>query len=222
MPTGIDRSDSTFEAQVIWIRYRKEFVALLAFAILAMIAFGGYQFYRERREAAASTVMGAARTSSDFQAVIDHYSDTAAAADAYLLLADEQRKNAKFTEANTSLHRFIERFPQHQLVSTARMAMAANLESMGKHDEAFVIYQQIASANSTSFNAPFALLAQVQILQVKGRLDDARRTCETILTRYRESYAAMEAMRLLRTLKPASNAPTGGPATPSPAPAATP
>jgi tetratricopeptide (TPR) repeat protein len=84
------------------------------------------------------------------------------------------------------------------------MAMAANLESLGKNDEALAAYQQIAATYPNSFNAPLALLAQVYILKAKNRPDDARRICETILTQYRTSFWASEAMQELRLLKPSS------------------
>jgi tetratricopeptide (TPR) repeat protein len=82
------------------------------------------------------------------------------------------------------------------------MAMAANLESMGKSDEALAVYQQIASTYPNSYNAPLALLGQVYILKAKNKPDDARKICETILTQYRTSFWAGEAMQELRLLKP--------------------
>ena len=82
------------------------------------------------------------------------------------------------------------------------MAMAANLDSMGKTDEALTMYQQIASGYPNSYSAPLAMLLQVYILKGKNRNDDARRICETILTQYRTSYWAGEAMQQLRVLKP--------------------
>jgi tetratricopeptide repeat protein len=82
------------------------------------------------------------------------------------------------------------------------MAMAANLDSMGKTDEALAMYQQIASNYPNSYTAPLAMLSQVYILKVKNRNDDARRICETILTQYRTSFWASEAMQQLRLLKP--------------------
>ena len=84
------------------------------------------------------------------------------------------------------------------------MAMAANLESMGKSDEALAAYQQIATSYANSFNAPLALLSQVYILKGKNKNDEARRICETILTQYRTSFWAGEAMQELRLLKPSS------------------
>jgi hypothetical protein len=46
------------------------------------------------------------------------------------------------------------------------------------------------------------MLSQVYILKGKNRNDDARRICETILTQYRTSFWAGEAMQQMRLLKP--------------------
>jgi TolA-binding protein len=157
-------------------------------------------------------LLAIAKTAQEYQQVIDRYADTAAAADAYILLAETQRKEKKFADANTTLQTFISKFPQHELVSTARMAIAGNLQSMGKTDEALAMYQQVASANPNGFNAPVALLSQVYILKAKNRNDEARRICENILTQNRTSVWAGEAMQQLRLLKPSSS--------PAPAPTA--
>src|SRR5205814_6897051 len=95
--------------------------------------------------------------------------------------------------------------------------MAANLDSMGKVDEALAIYQQIASDYPHSYAAPLAMLSQVYILKAKNRNDDARRICETVLTQYRTSFWAGEAMQQLRMLKPITSstpAPIGAPTVP--------
>jgi TolA-binding protein len=205
MPTTkVESTDPALEAQVFWLRYRREIAALLVIAIIALTAFIGYRLYHDRREMAASAMMASAKTAVDYQEVINRYNDTSAAAAAYLLLADAQRKDGKFADANNTLQTFITKFPEHELVSTARMATAANLESLGKQDDALAMYQVIGSLNAGSFNAPHALLAQAQILEAKNRVEEARRVCETIMTKYRDSYAALEAARVLRTLKPAA------------------
>ena len=209
------RTDPALEAQVFWYKYRKEIAILLVFAIAAIVAIAGYRLYRDRREATAATLFSLANTPAAYEEVINRYGDTAAAASAYLLLADAERKQAKYSEANTTLLKFLEKFPQHELASTARMAMAANLEAMGKQDEALATYQQIASANAGSFNAPIALIEQAHILQQKNRVDDARRVCETIMTQYRDSYAAMEASQLLRTFLKSAKVPTPSVVAPS-------
>ena len=192
-------TDPTLDAQVFWYKYRREIAILLGMAILGIAGVAGYRLYRDRREATAATLFSTAKTPAAYEEVINRYSDTGAAASAYLLLADAQRKEGKYAEANATLVKFLDKFPRHELVTTARMAMAGNLQAMGKEDEAFSTYQQIASASVPGFNAPIALIEQVHILQEKGKTEDARRICETIMTQYRDSYAAMEASQLLRT-----------------------
>jgi tetratricopeptide (TPR) repeat protein len=118
------------------------------------------------------------------------------------LLAEAQRKEKKFAEAEKTLETFVAKYPQHELVSTAKMAMAANLDSMGKTDEALAMYQQIASAYANTYIAPLAMLSQVYILKAKNRNEDARRIVETMLTQYRTSFWAGEVMQQLRILKP--------------------
>jgi len=207
MPTAPPPSrDVALETRVFWERFKKQIAVAVSLILLALIAFTGYRFYVDRRAATASALLADAKTAQDYQQLIEHYPNTPAAGDAYLLLAEAQRHENKFAEANTTLQNFIAKYPQHELVSTARMAMAANLESMGKTDEALAMYQQIASAYPNSFTAPLALLSQVYILKAKNRNDDARRICETILTQYRTSFWAGEAMQQLRLLKPSAPA----------------
>jgi TolA-binding protein len=170
---------------------------------LAIIGFTGYRFYSDRRDSAASALLSSAKNASDFQQVISRYPTTPAGAAAYLLLAEAQRNEKKFIEANATLQAFINKNPNHELATSARMAMAANLESMGKTDEALSMYQRIAASYPKSFNAPLALYSQVHLLKAKNQSEEARRVCEAILTQYRDSFWAGEAARALRSLKPA-------------------
>jgi hypothetical protein len=94
------------------------------------------------------------------------------------------------------------------------MAIAANLESMGKTDEALSTYQQVASLYQNSFNAPLALLSQVYLLKAKNRMDEARRACENILTQYRTSFWAGEAAQELRLLSVSEQPPSASPIPP--------
>ena len=176
--------DVALETVVFWERFKKPIIVALSIALLAVIVFTAYRFYADRRAAAASAVLASAKSALEYQQVITHYSSTPAAADAYILLAEAQRKEKKFEEANKTLETFIAKYPTHELLSTAKMALAANLESMGKADEALAMYQQIASAYPNGYAAPLAMLSQVYILKAKNRNDDARRICETILTQY--------------------------------------
>jgi TolA-binding protein len=219
MPTAQPPSrDAAIEARVFWIKFRKELAVLLLLALLGMVGFAGYRFYSDRRDTAAANLLAGAKTASDNEQVIAQFSDTPAAASAYLLLAEAQRKDKKFAEANTTLQTFINKYPKHELVATAQMAMAANLESIGKSDQVLAMYQQIAASFPKSYIAPFALLAQVELLKTKGRIDEARRICEAIMTNYRDSMVVGEANRQLRSLKPSSQTQSAATWTNAPAP----
>lgn len=213
------------ETQVFWERHKKSVFAVLILAIVAAAAYGGYRFYSEYRSNAGAELLAKAKASADYQKVIVDYSSTAAGASAYLFLAEEQRKEKRFSEANTTLQLFLDKHPKHQLVGTARLAMAANLESLGKRDEALVMCQRLAASDPQSFIAPVALLSTVHLLKEKNQMEEARRVCETILAQYRDSAIAGEATRQLRLLKGGDE--TAQPATPpvpgtAPAPAAAP
>jgi TolA-binding protein len=219
MPTAPPPTrDAAVEAQVFWLRFQKEIAAALIIAVLAMIGFAAYRFYVNRRDSNAADLLGNARTTEDYQSVIARYSGSPAGASAYLLLADKQRNEKKFAEANVTLKEFVDKYPDHELAPTAQLAMAANLEAIGKNDEALTIYQQVATRYPSSFSAPLAMISQVPLLKAKNRNDEARRVCEDVLTKYRmpgqpadtsgadnriETVWAAEAMRQLRLLKPA-------------------
>src|SRR5438874_977163 len=194
--------DAALETRVFWERFKVEIAAVLLIALLAIVGFGVYRFYSDRRNSAASALLGSAKSTEDYQQVIARYPATPAGADAYLLLAQAQRDERKFAEANGTLEVFIAKNPDHEFVATARMATAANLKSLGKTDEALSMYQKIVATYPKNFNAPLALLSQAHILKVKNQTEEARRVCEKILTDYRESFWAGEAGRELRLLKP--------------------
>src|SRR6476660_2942533 len=145
MPTDPPSADAAVEAQVFWLRFQREIAAALIILILAIVGFAGYRFYTYRRNTSAAELLGNAKTPQDYQEVMVRYPGTPAGASAYLLLAERQRNEKKFAESNTTLQSFIDKHPEHDLVPVARLAMAANLESVGKNDEALAIYQEIAN-----------------------------------------------------------------------------
>lgn len=184
------------------MKYQKHILGGLFVVLLAFAGYGAWRFYTLRREAAAAASLAQAEGAADYQKLIAEYPGARSAGSAYLLLADTQRKEQKLAEANETLTAFLDKNPGHELVPTARMAMAGNLESLGKAEEALEMYRQIAASHPRNFNAPLALLSQVHLFRLKGQVEEARRVCETVLTQYRESYASQEATRYLRLLKP--------------------
>ena len=194
-------SDPLLETQMFWVRHKAAIVGGLLTVILTVAAYTGYRLHTNQRNAAAAARLAQAKGAADYEKLIKEYSGTTAAPSAYLLLAAVQRKEQKLAEANTTLKTFIDKNPKHELVTTAKMAMAANTEAMGKPDEALEMYRRLAADYPQSFTAPLAMLAEVPLLKAKGDIEGARRVCEIVLTQYRGSYVAAEATRHLRMLK---------------------
>ncbi|MEY2505821.1 MAG: hypothetical protein QOH01_150 [Verrucomicrobiota bacterium] len=215
-------SEIAAEREVFWDRYKKEVMAVLVFALLAVAAYGGYRLYIDRQANAAANLLASARSPADFQKVMTEYPSTSAGGSAYLLLADAQRNEKKFDEANKTLQTFIDKFPKHELVGTARLAMAGNLEALGKKDEALAAYQRLVAGDPKGFIASVALYSQIHLLKEKKQIDEARKVCETLMTQYRESRLAGDAAYQLRLLKPETPPAAPPAATVAPVPPAAP
>jgi TolA-binding protein len=198
--------DPALETSLFWDQYKLPIIGIVVALLLGGIGYAGYQLYTQRQDADAAALLAAATSPQDYQQVVARYEGSAAAASAYLMLAEEQRAKKNFAEANTTLHKFIDQFPKHELITTAWMGVAANLDSLGKSDEALSTYQRLVAEYPQNFNAPLALLSQVPLLKAKNRTDDARRVCETLLTQYRDSALSNEAIRELQTLPKSATA----------------
>ena len=214
----LSTTDASLDREVFWDRHKTEVMVALIAIFVAVAAFGGYRFYSERRANAGANQLSTAKTPSDFQKVIADYPNTPAGASAYILLADSQKTEQKFNEANATLETFLQKFPKHELGGTARLAIAGNLEALGKKDEALATYQKLATSDPHAYTAPVALYSQIHLLKEKKQIEEARRVCETIMTQYRESRFAAEATYQLRSLK----LPEQPAASPAPAVAASP
>jgi TolA-binding protein len=221
MPT-LTSTDTAPEREVFWDRYKKEVMAVLILALLGAAAFGGYRIYSDRQANSAAELLASAKTGTDFQKVITQYPKTSAAGSAYLLLADAQRNEKKFAEANATLQTFLDKFPKHELTGTARLALAGNLEALGKKDEALAAYQRLVADDPKGFAAPVALYSEIHLLKEKKQIDEARRVCETLMTQYRDSRLAPDAAYQLRLLKPATPPAMAASPTAAPPPAAAP
>src|SRR5947209_2403500 len=177
-----DAVDPTIETQVFWMKYKTPIIAAVLLVLIAAAAFGAYVLYTNHRDDAAAAQLAQAKDAAGYEKVMNDFGNTPAGASAMLMLAAEQRKAQKFAEANATLQKFLSAHLKHELATTAQMAMAGNLDSLGKTDEALDLYKRIAAQHSGDFNAPLAMLAQIPLLKAKGEVDQARQVCETIMT----------------------------------------
>src|SRR5437016_2703465 len=127
--------DPALETSLFWEQYKRPIIAIVAVLLLGGLGYAAFRFYTEREASDAAGLLAAAKAAPDFEHIITRYPGSEPAASAYLLLAQEQRAKKQYAQANLTLHKFIDQFPKHELITTAWMGVAANLESLGKSDE---------------------------------------------------------------------------------------
>ena len=186
---------------VFWIQHKSKILLLAALFVVAICAYGTSEHLRNKRMAAAEAALATAQSADDYHKLISDYAGTAPAGDAHLILAEKLRAAGKFDESSAILHSFMEKYPEHPLLSGAWTSLAANLEAQGKVDEALSTYQKVSTAYANSFSAPLALLGQARLLAQKGKTEDARRLYEQVMAQYQDNFASQAASQELRKLK---------------------
>ena len=88
---------------MFWLRFQKEIAGLLILVLVGIVAWTGYKLYTDKIESAAAAALANARNPEAYQTVIARYPKTPAGASAFLLLAEAQRQQKKFADANTTL-----------------------------------------------------------------------------------------------------------------------
>ena len=97
MPTAPPpSSDVALETRFFLERFKTPIISVAIIVLLAATAFTAYRFYSDRRAAAASAALASASSAPAYEQVIAQYPNSPAGADAYILLAEAQRKEGKF------------------------------------------------------------------------------------------------------------------------------
>jgi TolA-binding protein len=194
-------ADTGFDPLVFWFHHQRKILIFVGIVVVALLIYGISEYVGMRRNSAAQVLLSTAHSVDEYRKVISEYGGTAAAGDAYLLMAAKLRVDGKIDESNTALHKFIDKYPENQMISGAWTSLAANLEAQGKVDEALAMYQKVSTSYANSFSVPLALLAQARIQTAKGKNEEARKIYEQVIAQYPGNLAASHAAQEVRQLK---------------------
>ena len=193
--------EAGFDPLAFWILHRQKIVLFVGVFVAALAIYFISEIMAARKRDASARLLAEAKDGDGWRKVIAEYGGTAAAGDAHLLLAEQLRKDGKLDESASTLRQFIDKYPEHPLLSGAWTSLGATLEAQGKTDEALSTYQKVTTTFATSFSVPGALLSQARIFKEKEKTDEAKRLYDQVINQYPETIFAQLAMRETQQLK---------------------
>jgi len=191
--TTTHTQEAEFDPLEFWIRYKSKIQLYGGLLVVALVAFGAYEWMQQRTKAASEAAYASAQTADDFRKVVSEYPRSVSAANAQLMLAEQLRKDGKIDDAISALRTFISQHPDHQLIPGAYLSLGSLLENQGKADDALAAYQKVTTSYLSSYAAPLAWISQAKVLQSKGKTEEARRAYETVINKFQGSSFAREA-----------------------------
>lgn len=203
--------DTSLGAEIFWEKNRNTIIGAVVALILAGLGFGVWSVYSHSTKVASEELFAQAKGPEDWTAVVEKYPGSMPAADAYFLLAQNQRAQGKIEESTATFQKILSSFPNHPLAGGASLGIAENLEASGKVDEAVNALRDLQIKYSNTYAAPVALMFESRIYVAQGKLEDARRVLNAFVSTYPESFlkrAAEKQLQGLNALLPASAAAT--------------
>jgi predicted negative regulator of RcsB-dependent stress response len=172
-----------------WKDNGKWLLIALAVAVSGFAAMQGWQFYKEKKMAEASTLyveLEKQLTSNDpkrindaEQAVIDKFGSTAYAPRAALLAAQVNIQNKDITRAKSQLEWVIQHADETGLQNLARLKLASVLLDEKKYAEALKL---LDAKHAESFTGLYTDL-KGDVLNAQGKTDEARAAYQLALSK---------------------------------------
>ena len=175
---------------------------IIILAILVAIGVVAYVIYDGLAQAKANDAGAAllsSQQSSDYETVIKTWPESNAAASARLLLADIQWPNSE-DDSIATLEEFINSFPEHPSIGTAKTSLGLRLLDQGKTEEAREILSEVADNGSYSYIAPMAAIALGDIAKAAGDTSNASEWYEKAqldAEGYGNAFESLAAARLM-------------------------
>lgn len=179
----------------------KQWLTTLGIAVAVIAAVFLYRHQKESGEAKASRMLGEARNTAAFQAVISQYPRTSAAKLAQLQLAKAQYDNGDLMTAQSSYDGFIRKNPDHPLAAIATVGKIQCQEALGQTAEALAAYEAFATANPDHFLTPTVAFSKARCLQQLKRFDEAKAVYEDFLVAHPKSHWQGEIENSLKQLE---------------------
>lgn len=182
--------DSTLKWELFWEKNKTAILGGIVLAAVAAIAAASWLVYFNAQREAAQKMLAESTDIAGFQAVVEKYPKSPAAADALLRIAGAEREAGDSAKSTAAFQEFLDLFPDHPLAGGALLGIGQNQEAGGDADSAIATYQQVVTRYPQSYAAPFAAYSEAEILLRRFQRDEARRSYNMIVTQFPQSPAA--------------------------------
>lgn len=183
-----------------WEAHWKKFVAVLVVVVFAILAAGGWAYFRSSQRSSAAALYAEASTLDAWRGVVAQYPDSLVAGNAQIRVAKELRSEGKLDEAASELQLFVSSQPGHPLAGAAWLTLGEIRQLQSNTDGSLEAYRTASGRYQQSYAAPLALLAEARLLAAQGKGGEARAILESIGTSYPGGPASMVAAAELAAL----------------------
>lgn len=205
-PQPID--DPHLKWEMFWDKNKTAILGGLVLLVVGILATITWFIYFNVQREASQRLLAEASGIAAFQAVVEKYPKSPAAADALMRIAAGEREAGDLAKSSSAFGVFLERFPDHSLAGGALLGIGQNQDAAGEADAAIATYQQVVTRYPQSYAAPFAAYSEAEILLRRFQRDEARRSYNMIVTQFPQSPAARMASAQLSRIGTAQSQPS--------------
>lgn len=176
--------------EIFWEKYRQKIAVGIIACFVLLLFVGAILLWRRSERLAADALFANAHNKVEWEALVQRYPHSGAAANALLLIAEAQAQEHQWEASNATYAQFLKKFPHSPIAISAFLGNAMNQDAAGHPDEAINLFQQGASTYPHSYGAPIALMMKARLLARLGRKSEATSTLQLISSQYPESLVA--------------------------------
>jgi TolA-binding protein len=207
---AIDPALVMSDSDLFWQEHWKKFVGGLIGLVVLILAVGAWKFWTAATLTSAESLFSTAGGAEAWREVVEKYPRTVPAGNAQIRLAESLREAGDLPAAAGELESLLASQPEHPLAGTAWLTLGELRQIQGNPDGALEAYRTASSRHKDSYAAPLALLAEANLLQVRGASGEARAVLQSVGSLHPGTPAAMVAEMELARSDSANAAPASG------------
>lgn len=192
-PSVAEKKDDLHEVKT-FIRERGLRMAItIGIGLIVIIAIMLYRSNQRAQIDRSAAMLMTAQNIQTLQDLIKQYPNTPSAPIALLITARTYYDGGNYAMADSAYADFVMKYPQHFMLSGAKLGRIHCLEAMGQLDQALMGYGDFIKSSSTNYLYPLAVFGKARCFTLLGRLAEARSTYEDFIATHPDSVWIKEA-----------------------------